>query len=299
MDRCALFVDAGHLLAQGGSACLGTKERKEIRCNYPALIAALEDFVRGHCGLPVLRMYWYDGAPNRIATPEHQSIALLPRVKVRLGQLTRHGQKGVDALIYHDLITLARERAIATAYIVAGDEDLREGVVVAQQTGVMVILLGIQTSEQNQSPALVAEADEHYWIPNELLAGHLSRPSAASIPAAAAAPAAAATVPVTTLSTSPSVAVPGRGAEVRPAVDATQANSAGRELAAQWVSRATVADRERLRDALERGQLLPPDIDRWLLLQAQKTLGSLWDLPRLRPRLRDAFRTQVREALRS
>jgi hypothetical protein len=83
MDRCALFVDAGHLLAEGGAACLGTKERKDILCNYPALITDLEAFAHGHCGLPVLRTYWYDGAKGRVATPAHQSIAVLTRVKLR------------------------------------------------------------------------------------------------------------------------------------------------------------------------------------------------------------------------
>lgn len=133
MDRYAVFVDAGYLLAEGGSVSLGTKERRQIRCNFPGLISALETLVQEHCRLPGLRTYWYDGAKDRIATPEHQTIANLPRVKIRLGRLTAHGQKGVDALIYHDIMTLARERAIAVAYLVAGDEDLREGVAVAQQ----------------------------------------------------------------------------------------------------------------------------------------------------------------------
>ena len=74
-----------------------------------------------------LRTYWYDGATNAVPTPDHEQIGGLPYVKVRLGRLIRGEQKGVDALIYRDLMTLARERAITCAYLLSGDEDLREG----------------------------------------------------------------------------------------------------------------------------------------------------------------------------
>lgn len=46
----------------------------------------------------------------------------LPYVKVRLGRLIRGEQKGVDALIYRDLMTLARERAITCAYLLSGEQ---------------------------------------------------------------------------------------------------------------------------------------------------------------------------------
>ena len=71
---------------------------------------------------------------------DQQVIAGLPRVKLRLGRLVaRKGgveQKGVDSLIVHDLITLVHERAAATMFLLAGDEDLREGVAAAQHLGV-------------------------------------------------------------------------------------------------------------------------------------------------------------------
>jgi uncharacterized LabA/DUF88 family protein len=73
-------------------------------------------------------------------------------------------QKGVDSLIVHDLITLAHERAVATIYLLAGDEDLREGVAAAQRLGVQVILLGIPTKSPNQSLPLIREADEHVLL---------------------------------------------------------------------------------------------------------------------------------------
>lgn len=76
-------------------------------------------------GLPALRMYWYDAAPFSGPTEDHQKVALLPNIKLRLGRIKSGRQKGVDALIYHDLVHLARERAISDAFLVSGDEDLR------------------------------------------------------------------------------------------------------------------------------------------------------------------------------
>jgi uncharacterized LabA/DUF88 family protein len=80
----------------------------------------------------------------------------------------------VDALIYRDLMTLARERAICHAYLVAGDEDLREGVVAAQDMGVRVVVMGIPaTKGKNQSEAPIREADEHLLLDREMLRKHI------------------------------------------------------------------------------------------------------------------------------
>jgi uncharacterized LabA/DUF88 family protein len=108
-----------------------------------------------------LRIYWYDAAPRGVAQPEHDRVANQPGVKVRLGRLTRQGQKGVDSLVLRDMMRLSSEHAICTAFLVAGDEDLRQGVIEAQDHGVKVVLLGIEpTIGQNQSESLSQEADE-------------------------------------------------------------------------------------------------------------------------------------------
>ena len=94
-------------------------------------------------------------------TAQHLVVANLPGVKLRLGRLTLHGQKGVDSRIVRDLIILATQRAIATAYLIGGDEDLREGVSEAQERGVRVVLIGVEPlNEQNLSPTLAMEADD-------------------------------------------------------------------------------------------------------------------------------------------
>ena len=176
MDKSAIFVDAGYLLAAGGRLTCGTTSRAAFKCDYVGLTTKLASWVRAHNGgqLTCLRTYWYDGATNAVPTPDHEQIGGLPYVKVRLGRLIRGEQKGVDALIYRDLMTLARERAISCAYLLSGDEDLREGVVAAQDMGVQVVLLGIPASTTNQSAALIRESDEHVILPKEHWEEHFS-----------------------------------------------------------------------------------------------------------------------------
>jgi hypothetical protein len=128
-----------------------------------ALNHRLRDVATERTGLAVLRTYWYDGARDGIPTASHQAVAALPNVKLRLGRLNvRNQQKGVDALIYRDLMTLSRERAIAEAFLLSGDEDLREGVRSAQDQGVRVTVVGVRPvrDPNNQSRELLYEADE-------------------------------------------------------------------------------------------------------------------------------------------
>ncbi len=169
-----MFVDAGYLFAEGGKLCHGTSKRKDVQLDGAAACEYLVQLASKASGLPSLRTYWYDGARDGVPTTAQQLIAALPNVKLRLGRLNSAGQqKGVDALIYRDLMTLARERAISDAFLLSGDEDLREGVRSAQDMGVRVTLLGVATRDGgwNQSKQLVNEADEV----RELKLGELSK----------------------------------------------------------------------------------------------------------------------------
>jgi uncharacterized LabA/DUF88 family protein len=188
VDRCAIFVDAGYLFAEGGKLCCGTRARRSLLLDAAGATDTLCQIANEGCGLPVLRTYWYDGAKGGVPTTAQQLVAALPNVKLRLGRLNaRMEQKGVDALIYRDLMTLARERAISDAYLLSGDEDLREGVRSAQDMGVRVTLIGIAPSGQefNQSRDLIYEADEVRTLARRDLAKVLtarnSPPSGASI----------------------------------------------------------------------------------------------------------------------
>lgn len=163
MDRFAVFVDAGYLYAETGRLLFNTTDRRAIQLDGPGSNEMLINLAKKDCGLPLLRTYWYDGARNGIPTMDQEQIAALLNVKLRLGRInSKNQQKGVDALIILDLVTLARERAISEAYLLSGDEDLREGVRAAQDLGVRVTLIGIPTRGDtfNQSKELVNEADQ-------------------------------------------------------------------------------------------------------------------------------------------
>lgn len=162
MDRCAVFVDAGYVYAEGGRLCCGSRSRADLLLDADFFVSTLAALAQSVTSLPVLRTYWYDAAKDGIRTQEQTSIAALDNVKVRLGRLNGRGQqKGVDALIYRDLMTLAQQRSISDAVLVSGDEDLREGVRAAQDMGVRVVLLGIESiGGHNQSQELVLEADQ-------------------------------------------------------------------------------------------------------------------------------------------
>lgn len=163
MDRVAVFVDAGYLYAQGSALLFGARRpRPELDLNVDAVLDSLEKLAVSVSGLPLLRIYWYDGTSSG-PTPEHRDLAHRRRVKVRLGFVNTAGQqKGADSLLVTDMIDLARNGAMCDALILSGDEDMRVGVQQAQQFGVRVHLLGIEPCRGSQSLFLMQEADESY-----------------------------------------------------------------------------------------------------------------------------------------
>ena len=170
MDRVAIFVDAGYVFAQGSALLAGRKlPRADIVLVHDQAVRAFGDFGTRISGVPLLRVYWYDGTSTG-PTAQHLTLAHLQDVKVRLGFVNSVGeQKGVDSLIVTDMITLARNRSISDAVLVSGDEDLRVGVQQAQEFGVRVHLIGIKPSRGSQSLFLLQEADTtHEWSANEV-----------------------------------------------------------------------------------------------------------------------------------
>ena len=161
MQRAAVFVDAGYLFAQGSVALTGAKHGREyLALDIPAVVAALGGVATLQTGLPLLRIYWYDAMRLGRPMPEQMALADCANIKIRLGQVNSAGeQKGVDALIITDMAELARNQAIADAVLVSGDEDVRVGVILAQQFGVRVHLVGIEPARANQSRSLMQEAD--------------------------------------------------------------------------------------------------------------------------------------------
>ncbi|MFF1297389.1 MULTISPECIES: NYN domain-containing protein [unclassified Streptomyces] len=166
MDRCIVLVDAGYLLGAAASLLAGEPSRSRITVDHPALIQGLRDRAESDTERPLLRIYWFDGAPDRVPQPEHRRLRVMPRVTVRLGALTRSdgrwAQKGVDAAMHAELTELARNRACSDIVLVTGDGDLLPGMMAAKEHGVAVHLWAVQAADgdYNQSEDLVAEADE-------------------------------------------------------------------------------------------------------------------------------------------
>ena len=174
MDRSGLFVDAAYVLAQAGRLLVGTSRRHQMQCDFEGIYRAILETAGRATDQPLLRTYWYDAAPHAQPTPEQRVVAAIPRVKLRLGRLTDTGQKGVDSKITRDLMVLARERAIDTAILVTGDDDLREAVLDIQDLGLQVVLAGVAGYLFDQSEELVNAADEHLLLDLRELAPHFS-----------------------------------------------------------------------------------------------------------------------------
>lgn len=163
MDRMAIFVDAGYFFAAGAEASTGVATpRKTVSLKNPdAMLQSLvQKAVAAASNKSLLRTYWYDAMPGSRPSLEQTTLAHLSGMKVRFGVLNSKGQqKGVDSLIVTDLIDLARNRAIADAVLLSGDEDLRIAVEIAQTFGVRVHILAAGSAAKNVSPDLKMEAD--------------------------------------------------------------------------------------------------------------------------------------------
>ncbi|NUP54096.1 MAG: NYN domain-containing protein [Catenulispora sp.] len=173
MDRCAVLVDAGYVLAAAANVVSGDPGRPGVDVDYPGLVAALTERAAAETGLPVLRVYWYDAAPASGPTREQRALRVLDGVKLRLGKLVRRDdgkfeQKGVDTFLHADLTGLARKRAVADVVLVSGDEDLLHAVEEAQEYGTRIHLWGA-ASDYNQSIELVAAVDKSMLLSEEWL----------------------------------------------------------------------------------------------------------------------------------
>ncbi|MEF3115655.1 NYN domain-containing protein [Streptomyces chrestomyceticus] len=189
MDRCVVLVDAGYLLGAAASLLAGEPTRSRITVDHAALIQGLRQRAEADTERPLLRIYWFDGAPDRVPQPEHRRLRVMPRVTVRLGALTRSdgrwAQKGVDAAMHAELTELARNRACSDIVLVTGDGDLLPGLMSAKEHGVAVHLWAVQAADgdYNQSEDLVAEADERRvldrsWITRAVRLKELGGPCA-------------------------------------------------------------------------------------------------------------------------
>jgi hypothetical protein len=170
VDRCALFVDAGYLLADGALAVHGTRHRETVSWDFGGLLQLLGNLARERTGLPLLRCYWYEATVEGRRSPEHEALADLPGLKLRLGRIRPGRREGVDTEIHRDLMTLARNGALADAIVVSNDEDLAQVITDAQDLGVRVTVVHVAVDGNwTISRALRQECDDLI----EIGSGHL------------------------------------------------------------------------------------------------------------------------------
>ncbi len=170
MDRCALFVDAGYALGDGALAVHGTRHRDSVSWDLSGLLKLLGGLSSDRTGLPLLRCYWYDVATVGSRAAEHDSLADLPGVKLRLSKARPSRREGVEAEMRKDLTALARNRAVTDVIIVSAEEDLAPAIAEVQEFGIRTVLLHIGADGSGAgSRALRQECDDVI----EVSGGHL------------------------------------------------------------------------------------------------------------------------------
>ncbi len=180
MDRCALFVDAGYMLADGAMAVHGTRRRESVSWDYEGVLQLLGSLARDRTGLPLLRCYWYEATVEGRRTAEHDALADMPGIKLRLAKLRPGRREGVETEIHRDLTVLASNRAISDAVVVSAEEDLAQVLSDVQDLGMRVTIVHVMVDGNwTISRSLRQECDDIM----ELTSAHL-RPYIELIPGA-------------------------------------------------------------------------------------------------------------------
>ncbi|MFC4394703.1 NYN domain-containing protein [Arthrobacter sedimenti] len=331
MTQSAIFVDAGFLIAVGGTHVAGTSLRSAFRVDYDKLVQGILKRTAEHSGLDVLRVYWYDASKDALFTDEHKRIGLLPDVKVRLGRISYNGeQKGVDLKLGLDLVGVARNRAASVAFLMSGDDDLAEAVEEAQDLGMKVVLVGLDNPNHRLGVTSVAEhlalrVDSIITLPTDLIEECFTKTVAEQprpTPAVAVLPPAPAPAPAAPSGPRPSDMAarpaPPRGRIILPAPPRQHRSEAhlvyssggtgptilppedspldvafevGESVATNWYGTITQGE---LIELLADRPILPVEIDRVLLKDCAQRIGEYkTDLQGVRRALREAFWTKL------
>ncbi|OIR02787.1 NYN domain protein [mine drainage metagenome] len=265
MNRLAIFVDAGYFFAASAQAIKGRQvPRRHLSITSPdRLIQDLFNQASSLAGnAPLLRAYWYDAVQGPRPSLEQTILAHLPGVKLRLGTLNSAGeQKGVDSLIVTDLIELARNKAIADAILVSGDEDLRVAVQLAQTFGVRVHVLAVGDASKNVSAALQMESDSVGTLTPEWLAQRIT----INEPTTVQRPTASATACIEVARTAPTAS---SDKSQTPSFD-----EAVRAIAEELLSDAHSQAINNLVAHFKTNQTVPPEFDRKLIAKTAAALN--------------------------
>jgi uncharacterized LabA/DUF88 family protein len=307
LARYAVMVDVGYIYAAAGELLFGTSARRDYRVDAVGLIQAITQHTDELLRSELLRVYWYDAARDRVPTIDQRVVAQMAWVKLRLGNLNARGQqKGVDANIRADMEALARHRAITDAVLIAGDEDMVPAVEAAQAYGVRVHLWGVEPPYgTNQAERLVWESDTVDVLDSAFTRPYFTRNPQAEAPR----PDVQATVPSPAqlfgehrprppvqlgknshLTQTGPLHLSQTGPLPRLGPDRRHVEEAGEHVAHKWI---LTRGADNIRDLLP-GPILPPVIDKELLVEAEKELGqSLRPYQEAREWLRDAFWARV------
>jgi uncharacterized LabA/DUF88 family protein len=170
VDRCALFVDAGYVLTDGAMAVHGTRRRESVSWDYAGLLQLFGNLAMERTRLPLLRCYWYEATVEGRRSADHDTLADLPGVKLRVAKMRPGRREGVEGEIHRDLTTLARNKAVSDVMVVSAEEDLAPVIADVQDMGMRVTLLHIATEGNGTIPrALRQECDDLV----EISAAHL------------------------------------------------------------------------------------------------------------------------------
>jgi NYN domain len=170
VDRCALFVDAGYVLADGATAVHGTRRGESVAWDCEGLVRLLSSLARERTGLPLLRCYWYEATVDGRRTTEQDALADVPGIKLRVAKIRPGRREGVETEIHRDLTTLARNNAISDALVVSAEEDLAQVIADVQDLGMRVTVVHIAVDGNwTISRALRQESDDLIEIGGEQL----------------------------------------------------------------------------------------------------------------------------------
>lgn len=126
----------------------GTRRRESVSWDYAGLLQFLAGLAAQRSGLPLLRCYWYEATVEGRRGADHDALADLPGVKLRLAKMRPGRREGVESEIHRDLATLARNKAVSDAMVVSAEEDLASVIADVQDLGMRVTMLHI-TSDGN------------------------------------------------------------------------------------------------------------------------------------------------------
>lgn len=307
-SHSALYIDAGYLIAAAATRLTGSSFRHSVDVDFGRLLHDLIDLVEKRTGLPILRVYWYDASRDGIATPAQERIALLPKVKLRLGRIGMDGeQKGVDLRIGLDMVGHSRNGAVATMYLLSGDDDLTEAVEEAQSQGVQVIVLAVPSragTRHGVSKHLMLAADELEIIdadlldstvsgiksrtPSSTVAAEVSTSTPHASPADVARHASARVIPFATPEETPSPlhSPAAAGVALGPDELSTTIKQVATRTYDAWATAATVAHHEELASGRPS---IPRELDRALLIDLSEALGEYSLSDQVRVELRAQF----------